>query len=149
MRRRPSCRGPKNNRGPERPGRVDRRWGLGGSVAGGLLLPGVPVLALQGLDDQPGADRLGGGLHAGGGAVNQGDDLLEVRPEGAAGDAGGLQAEAALLDRLAVPGALLAELGLLAGEMALVGHGTPLERAGSVGGGGLAGYPPRVFRTRA
>src|SRR5579862_2206669 len=123
-----------NEQGPRGRALGGQEQGLGSVPRRGLLLlAGVPVLALQRLDDHAGADGAGRGQDAGGGAIDDGGHFLEVGPERTGGDARWLEAEAALGDRLAVPGALLAELGFLAGEMALEGHGgDSRDRAGSV-----------------
>ncbi len=93
---------------------------------GELLLACVAVLALEGLDDKPGADRFGGDLDALGAldAIFFDDrvDGLDVGPEGALGDACGLEAEAALGDLLPAVGAGVAEGSFLAGEIADAGH---------------------------
>src|SRR5262245_36508148 len=88
----------------------------------GLLLAGVAVLPLEGLDDQAGLDGLGGGQDAGGDALDNRCHLLEVRAELPAGDPRGLETEPALADLLAAVNPALAIAGPLAGEMALVRH---------------------------
>ena len=82
-----------------------------------LLVAGVAVLSPERLDDKPAADRacrdadLDGPL----GPVivdEHGVDLLDVGPKRPAGDAGGLEAEAAFADFLTAPCTALAVTGL-------------------------------------
>src|SRR5688572_16620862 len=82
--------------------------------SGGRLGGDLPA---RRLDDHAVADGLGADLHANDLAVNHGADLLNIRLELAGGDPGDLGADPAQILRLAAMGDLVAEGGLLAGEV--------------------------------
>src|SRR5688572_11029311 len=90
--------------------------------ARGFLLPGVPVLALEGFDHQAGPDCAGRNLDASRSPIDHGGQGLKVWPERPPADPGWLEAEAALANLLAAPGAGLAVVRGGAGEVALVWH---------------------------
>src|SRR5262249_6625947 len=83
---------------------------------------GLGVLATHRLGDQSLLDRLGADFHTDDPAINHGADLLNVRFELARGDAGYLRADAAQVLGFAAVGDLVAEGGLLAGEIANAWH---------------------------
>src|SRR5205814_694580 len=78
--------------------------------------------SLDGLDDQAHFDGLGRDFDANRFAVDDGPDALQIGPELAAGDAGGLDADAAQVFRLSAAGDGVARAGLLAGKMTNAWH---------------------------
>lgn len=83
---------------------------------------GLGVVAARRLDDQSVADRLGAHLDSHDSAIDQGADLLNIRPEFPSGNAGDLRSNAAEVFCLAAMGDLVSEAGFLAGEMTNAWH---------------------------
>lgn len=72
----------------------------------------------KGFFDFAGGETGGADFHAAHASVDDGADFLDVRLEGALGDAGGLQADAALVFRQAATADGTAELCFLAADFA-------------------------------